>query len=91
MILRAYMAINDINPKENSVYMIGAYHPAEPMEILIEHIKKGREFVRSVIHTIVDPFSPRLECLTMTSGSGSGNPPTSMSGMHSRHFPTART
>ena len=40
-IFRTYGAINDINLKENSVHMMGTYHPVEPLTGITGQTKKG--------------------------------------------------
>ena len=45
-LFRTYGAIAEIDLKEESVNMIGAYNPSEPLYQLIGYLEKGKEFSR---------------------------------------------
>ena len=53
-LISIYGDINRIDLGENAVKMMGPYNPAEPLDLLIEQLEKGREFTRSGGQTISD-------------------------------------
>ena len=45
-LFRSYGEIDEIEPKENTVNMMGPYDPVEPLSRLIDQPEKGQEFAR---------------------------------------------
>ena len=41
-LLLGYKVIDEIDPEENSVKMMGPYNPVEPLAWLIEQLEKGK-------------------------------------------------
>ena len=50
----SYGAIEETDPEENSVKMMGTYDPTEPLVQIIKQLGKGREFASAGGQTISD-------------------------------------